>query len=52
MNINTNTFYIIRKANTPNSFLTNFYTEFETGTLKIEFGYVNNSQHFDTLTEA
>lgn len=36
----------------PNSYLTSFTTDVTTGRLKFMFGYVDNSQHFEALTEA
>lgn len=46
------TFYIIRKANQRNQYLTAFTTSPQSGLLDIQFGYVNDSLKIDTLTEA
>lgn len=52
MEDNTPTFYIIRKADSLNSYLTTFTTDMKTGQLNIQFGYIANCQRFSALTEA
>lgn len=45
-------FYIIHKSHAPDSYLTKFSTDPINGGITIEFGYVNNSCCYSSLTEA